>query len=498
MRPVLRLSNWHPAALLALVFGAPLALLGVLRAFEGLDVYYESERFHLWVVAGIAACAVIVAVFAAGAAVRSGQHGPVWLAVGCLAVGILMLGHGLLTPHVHHRPYSTWIGRLPYIAIPTFAVCLALASRPRNARTSRMVVHYPAALLTACTATLVAFVFVLYRFPKALSGAANIPHENTINWIVVVATSTLLLVVARVHWRRYRLGHDPVQFALLLVCAMSLAAVLSMRFGVLWQISWWDYHVFLLTGFGGAVYTVVARSVRTSRVDHVLWVAFDADAMTHLVEGYPEALRSLVRAVEIKDAYTAGHSRRTATVAVQLGLRLGVNPDALRALARGAYLHDVGKISIPDAVLNKPAALTPEERRHHRDAPALRVRARASRPRAARKPSRGPAPPRALGRHRLSRKAGGNRHSSRRPHRRGRRRVGRDGLRPRRTARASLPKPRSRTSPPVPAATSILPSLPRSSPSRPTGATAPADEGDADTAWVAAETCHEAVLTTRA
>jgi hypothetical protein len=362
MRPVLRLSTWHPAALLALVFGAPLALLGVLRTFEGLDVYYQSERFHLWVVAGIAACAVIVALFAAGAAVRSGQHGPVWLAVGCLTVGILMLGHGLLTPHVHHRPYSTWIGRLPYIAIPTFAACLALASRPRNARTSRMVVHYPVFLLTACTSILVAFVFVLYQFPKALSGAANIPHENTINWIIVYATSTLLLVVSRVHWRRYRLGHDPVQFALLLVCAMSLTALLSMRFGVLWQLSWWNYHVFLLTGFGGAVYTVVARSVRTSRVDHVLSVAFDADAMTHLAEGYPEALRSLVRAVEIKDAYTAGHSRRTATVAVQLALRLGVSADILRAIARGAYLHDVGKISIPDAVLNKPAALTPEER----------------------------------------------------------------------------------------------------------------------------------------
>jgi HD-GYP domain-containing protein (c-di-GMP phosphodiesterase class II) len=84
--------------------------------------------------------------------------------------------------------------------------------------------------------------------------------------------------------------------------------------------------------------------------------------MTHIVHGYPEALKTLVRAVEMKDTYTHGHSERTARTAVQLGLRLGLDEDTLRALARGGYLHDVGKIAISDAILNKPGALTPEER----------------------------------------------------------------------------------------------------------------------------------------
>jgi HD-GYP domain-containing protein (c-di-GMP phosphodiesterase class II) len=69
-----------------------------------------------------------------------------------------------------------------------------------------------------------------------------------------------------------------------------------------------------------------------------------------------------VRAVEVKDRYTHGHSERTAKIAVQLGVRLGLDEDTLRALARGAYLHDVGKIAIPDEILNKPAALTAGER----------------------------------------------------------------------------------------------------------------------------------------
>jgi len=51
-----------------------------------------------------------------------------------------------------------------------------------------------------------------------------------------------------------------------------------------------------------------------------------------------------------------------AELAVHLGQRLGLGPAALRSLAEGAYLHDVGKVGIPDHVLNKPGALSEEER----------------------------------------------------------------------------------------------------------------------------------------
>jgi HD-GYP domain-containing protein (c-di-GMP phosphodiesterase class II) len=63
----------------------------------------------------------------------------------------------------------------------------------------------------------------------------------------------------------------------------------------------------------------------------------------------------------VKDAYTHGHSQRTARLAVELGLSMGLSTDRLRVVARGAYLHDVGKIGIPDHILNKPGKLTPEE-----------------------------------------------------------------------------------------------------------------------------------------
>src|SRR3546814_19608608 len=84
--------------------------------------------------------------------------------------------------------------------------------------------------------------------------------------------------------------------------------------------------------------------------------------MRHIVDGYPDALKTLVRAVEIKDHYTHGHSERTSRLAVQLGLRMGIPSDTLRALARGAYLPAVGKIAIPDEIPNKHGRLTPHDR----------------------------------------------------------------------------------------------------------------------------------------
>ena len=128
------------------------------------------------------------------------------------------------------------------------------------------------------------------------------------------------------------------------------------------QVSWWDYHVYLLVGFGAAVYALARRTRADRAVTDVLGSAFSDDPFEHIVHGYPEALRALVKAVEIKDSYTHGHSERTAHIATELGLRMGLPPDTLRVIARGAYLHDLGKIGIPDHILNKPGRLTEDER----------------------------------------------------------------------------------------------------------------------------------------
>jgi putative two-component system response regulator len=72
-------------------------------------------------------------------------------------------------------------------------------------------------------------------------------------------------------------------------------------------------------------------------------------------------LRSLALIIEARDQYTDGHCERLARYSVALGKVLGLSPDDLSALSRGGYLHDIGKIGIPDALLLKPAPLTGQE-----------------------------------------------------------------------------------------------------------------------------------------
>ncbi|HTQ53531.1 MAG TPA: HD-GYP domain-containing protein [Bryobacteraceae bacterium] len=72
-------------------------------------------------------------------------------------------------------------------------------------------------------------------------------------------------------------------------------------------------------------------------------------------------LLALAQAVEQRDARTSGHCARMAFISVSLGIAMGLQQTCLLSLYRGGYLHDVGKVGIPDSILFKPGDLTDEE-----------------------------------------------------------------------------------------------------------------------------------------
>jgi len=76
---------------------------------------------------------------------------------------------------------------------------------------------------------------------------------------------------------------------------------------------------------------------------------------------YLESIIALALAVEAKETYTAGHSRRVAFYAQEIAERMGLEEDARKLIRNAGLLHDVGKIGVKDAILLKPSALTPEE-----------------------------------------------------------------------------------------------------------------------------------------
>jgi diguanylate cyclase (GGDEF)-like protein/putative nucleotidyltransferase with HDIG domain len=80
-----------------------------------------------------------------------------------------------------------------------------------------------------------------------------------------------------------------------------------------------------------------------------------------LRERSTQAMESLSATVDARDSYTAGHSRRVQQLSLALGRELGLSQAELDLLGHAALFHDIGKLAIPDAILLKPASLTPEE-----------------------------------------------------------------------------------------------------------------------------------------
>lgn len=76
---------------------------------------------------------------------------------------------------------------------------------------------------------------------------------------------------------------------------------------------------------------------------------------------YRSTLKSLIQALERRDAETHGHSERAVTFSLRLGHEVGLDKETLKNLELGALLHDIGKIGVPDSILRKPAALTDDE-----------------------------------------------------------------------------------------------------------------------------------------
>src|SRR3982075_2679377 len=84
-------------------------------------------------------------------------------------------------------------------------------------------------------------------------------------------------------------------------------------------------------------------------------------ALSNLEKSYDITLEALGDALDLKDAETEGHSRRVTAFTIAIARKMGLPKEEINVIARGAFLHDIGKMAIPDAILLKPGKLTDDE-----------------------------------------------------------------------------------------------------------------------------------------
>jgi putative nucleotidyltransferase with HDIG domain len=85
-------------------------------------------------------------------------------------------------------------------------------------------------------------------------------------------------------------------------------------------------------------------------------------ALEQLEQSYDDTLEALGGALDLKDAETEGHCKRVTAFTIAIAKAMKVEPQLLPQIARAAFLHDIGKMAIPDQILRKPGPLTAEER----------------------------------------------------------------------------------------------------------------------------------------
>ncbi|ULH14201.1 diguanylate cyclase (plasmid) [Deinococcus sp. KNUC1210] len=118
-------------------------------------------------------------------------------------------------------------------------------------------------------------------------------------------------------------------------------------------LAWFDFLKAPPPGVEAALRTLAERLSRS----------FERSAHIRQIEATREgALQALGGALEAREFETQGHTERVVSGSVRLGARLGLSREDLDALRQGAYLHDIGKLMVPDAVLLKPGPLSPHER----------------------------------------------------------------------------------------------------------------------------------------
>ncbi|MFN8223774.1 MAG: HD-GYP domain-containing protein [Gaiellales bacterium] len=182
----------------------------------------------------------------------------------------------------------------------------------------------------------------------------------------LAACALLVYRAVRTYLLTHRLSDLCVAIGLVWL-SFSLAASLLLAW---WHLGWWVGHVLEVAGIA-LVGIPVARDLRLSATHRSRPLVGDLRGVD-LVQSAEAFLGSQVRALLVriaeKDVSTEEHTQRVALLAVRIGDELGLPAARLRQLALGGLLHDLGKLSVPDAILKKPAALTDAEfavvRRH--------------------------------------------------------------------------------------------------------------------------------------
>lgn len=335
--------------LAALVPAAIVLLVGKRHAMMAPEMH-----FGLVVSAAAITCGASLALSILGARARDGRA--VLMGTAFSTMTALFLVHGLATPGI----FAEFNGMLPLaggLSVPVGAGLLALTALPalRRPLDVRPLVGLQVALFVGV------LIFGLYGLlnPTIMPSVPEAQSHPAIGLLIAGGFFLLILVVRAV--RTYLLTRRGADLTVALGCVwLSITLVANLVIGPM-TIGYFVGHALEIAAVA-LVGIPVVLDLRRAGASRPLVGDLTATELVESEEAYlGPRVRALMVQLERRDVSTEEHTRRVAFLAARVGEELKLSASSRRHLAVGGLLHDIGKLSVPLAILNKPGKLTDEE-----------------------------------------------------------------------------------------------------------------------------------------
>jgi hypothetical protein len=336
--------------------------LAILHYFGREQVEVESwVHFGFLAFGSLAAATAALVLTIVGARRRDGRTVLLGTAFSVMT-GILAV-HGLATPGILTGPNGV-IAFSGAAVLPVGGAILALSALPalRRPAAVRPLLVMQGVLIFAVVALGAVGILVPESVPAVPETASTPAVVLLVVGLCFFATVTLRAV------RTFTLTRRRADLLVVVGLVWLGVALVSQMLLSFMELGWWIGHAMELLGVV-MVGVPVALDVHRGAASRPL--AGDlrgAEVVTAEEAFLGSNVRALLSHLAGKDAYTELHTRRVALRAVQVGEQLGLKGGRLRSLAIGGMLHDIGKLSVPTEILQKPGPLTDDEyaviRRH--------------------------------------------------------------------------------------------------------------------------------------
>lgn len=324
---------------------------------------YESPLVLFWLVVIAASGCVVIAAALLLRANRRDEPELGYIAVFFFAVSALPLVHGITTPGVIYGNNPTTMAAVVW-AIPTGLLASAPMLLPERLRRriAPAVASWWIPSAVAVISTLAVALLVLNHFDAGAASWIPVWPPGSFASIVLIALSFVLPITLG---RRQLFLAQVAGTSAPLVIAAGFGFVAASAFAQLaatpYTIGFWVAHVLDISGVFAATIGALYVFRSTHSVRSVIDPVVTVDATSALELGLDPVVHTFVADLQSKDPITRDHVVRTAELAISIGEELGLGALSLRSLGMVALLHDLGKLDVPDEILNKPDRLTAAE-----------------------------------------------------------------------------------------------------------------------------------------